>query len=371
MPMTTSRQANQHRMQDLRDRLARAVGRVGRTVRVMEVCGTHTVSASRSGLRSLIASQVKLISGPGCPVCVTSQAYIDAVVDLALAGQVTVATYGDMIRVPGRRGSLEQARAMGAFVRVVTSAMDALKLARAEPARQVVFAAVGFETTTPPTADVLIRAAREGVPNLSVLPAHKLVVPAMLALLASGQVQLDGFLCPGHVSVIIGCNAYRPVVEQYRKPCVVAGFEPVQMLAGLTEIVEQVADGRAELGNVYGAAVRGEGNAAGARLVDEVFEVGDADWRSIGVIPGSGLLLRDRYRGFDAAERFGVTFGPDNATPGCRCGDVIRGLSDPYDCPLFGTACTPQRPIGPCMVSSEGSCQAYYKYHRFRPEKGN
>ncbi len=370
MAMMTNQQASRQKMQDLRDRLARAAGRLGRTVRVMEVCGTHTVSASRSGLRSLIGDQVKLISGPGCPVCVTSQAYIDAVVDLALTGQATIATYGDMVRVPGKRGSLEQARAMGASVRVVTSAMDALKLARADPARQVVFAAVGFETTTPPTADVLIRAAKDGVPNLSVLAAHKLVVPAMLALLASGEVQLDGFLCPGHVSVIVGCNAYKPVVEQYRKPCVVAGFEPAQMLAGLTEIVEQVASGRAELGNVYGAAVRAEGNAAAARLVDEVFEVGDADWRSIGVIPGSGLVLRSKYRNFDACQRFGVTFGPDTATPGCRCGDVIRGLLDPHDCPLFGTACTPQRPIGPCMVSSEGSCQAYYKYHRFRPERG-
>ncbi len=359
---------SQQKMDALRERMETAITRVGRLVRIMEVCGTHTVAASRSGLRSLLPKQVKLISGPGCPVCVTSQAYIDAVVDLARGGKVTIATYGDMIRVPGKRGSLEQARAMGASVRVMTSAMDALKLARAEPHTQVVFAAVGFETTTPPTADVLIRAERDGVANLFVMTAHKLVVPAMLALLASGEVQLDGFLCPGHVSVIIGANAYRPVVEQYRKPCVVAGFEAAQMLAGLTEIVEQTADGRAELGNVYGAAVRGEGNAAAQRLFDEVFEVGDADWRSIGVIPGSGLVLNAKYRKFDAAERFGVQFGPDNATPGCKCGEVIRGLQDPYDCPLFGKACTPQRPIGPCMVSSEGSCQAYYKYHRFRPD---
>jgi hydrogenase expression/formation protein HypD len=297
---------------------------------------------------------------------VTSQAYIDAVVELVLRGNVTVATYGDMIRVPGKCGSLEQARAMGAAVRVVTSAMDALKLAQAEPSRQVIFAAVGFETTTPPTADVLIRAQRDGVANFSVMAAHKLVVPAMLALLASGVVQIDGFLCPGHVSVIIGSQAYRPVVEQYRKPCVVAGFEPLQMLAGLTEIVEQVDAGEAKLGNVYGTAVRAEGNPAARRLVDEVFQVGDADWRSIGVIPGSGLVLNAKYRKYDACERFGVAFGPDNATPGCKCGDVIRGLIDPYDCPLFGKSCTPQRPIGPCMVSSEGSCQAFYRYDRFR-----
>jgi hydrogenase expression/formation protein HypD len=348
----------------LRERIRAAADRAGRVVPIMEVCGTHTVVASRSGLRGLLAGQVKLISGPGCPVCVTSQAYIDAIVDLALSGRATVATYGDMIRVPGRRGSLEQARAMGAAVRVVTSAMDALELARTEPAMQVVFAAVGFETTTPPTADVLIRAEREGVLNLSVLVAHKLVVPAMLALLASGQVQIDGFLCPGHVSVIIGSEAYRPVVERYAKPCVVAGFEPAQMLEGLAEIVEQAADGRAELGNVYGAAVGSSGNAAAKRLLDEVFEVGDADWRSIGVIRGSGLVLRSKYRKYDARERFGVAFGPDSETPGCRCGEVIRGLLEPPACPLFGKACTPQRPVGPCMVSSEGSCQAFHKYER-------
>ncbi|HEX2924297.1 MAG TPA: hydrogenase formation protein HypD [Chloroflexota bacterium] len=260
---------------------------------------------------------------------------------------------------PGRRG---------ASVRVVTSARDALKLAQEEPDRQVVFAAVGFETTTPPTADVLIRAEAEGLGNFSVLAAHKLVIPAMLALLASGEVQIDGFLCPGHVSVIIGSDAYRPGVEQYAKPCVVAGFEPLQMMAGLTAIVEQVAKGQACLGNVYGAAVRAEGNAAARWLVGEVFDVGDADWRSIGVIPGSGLVLNAKYRKYDAEERFGVKFGPDNAIAGCRCGDVIKGLKDPFDCPLFGKACTPQKPIGPCMVSSEGSCQAYYKYHRFRPE---
>jgi hydrogenase expression/formation protein HypD len=190
----------------------------------------------------------------------------------------------------------------------------------------------------------------------------------MLALLVSGEVQIDGFLCPGHVSVIIGSDAYRPVVERYRKPCVVAGFEPAQMLEGLSEIVEQVADGRAELGNVYGAAVGAGGNAAAQRLLDEVFEVGDADWRSIGVIPGSGLLLNAKYRRYDARERFGVAFGPDTEMPGCRCGDVIRGLLDPPDCPLFGKVCTPQRPVGPCMVSSEGSCQAFYKYHRKCPQ---
>lgn len=352
----------------LRERMQRALEKVGRTVRIMEVCGTHTVSASRSGLRSLLPKELKLISGPGCPVCVTSQAYIDATVEMALGGKATIATYGDMIRVPGKKGSLEQARAQGASVRVVTSAMDALRLAKEQPQTQVVFAAVGFETTTPPTADVLIRARHEGVTNFSVLAAHKLVVPAMLALLASGEVQIDGFLCPGHVSVIIGSEAYRPVVQQFAKPCVVAGFEPNQMMAGLTEIAEQVGAGRAELGNVYGAAVRPEGNVAAARIVGEVFEVGDADWRSIGVIAGSGLVLRERYREYDAARRFDVTFGADNAIPGCKCGDVIKGLSDPFDCPLFGKACTPQKPIGPCMVSSEGSCQAYYKYHRFRPE---
>jgi len=352
---------NEH-VKALRDRLEAASRRIGRCVRIMEVCGTHTVTASRSGLRSLMPANVKLISGPGCPVCVTGQAYIDAVVELALEPGVCIATYGDMVRVPGKKGSLEQARAAGASVRVITSALDALELARSEPDVQVVFAAVGFETTAPATADVILRAAEAGVENFSVLAAHKLVLPAMLALLESQDVQIDGFLCPGHVSVIIGSEAYRPIVEQFGRPCVVAGFEPVQMLAGLTEIVEQIAEGRAALTNVYSVAVRREGNPTALGMIRRVFYVAPAVWRAMGLIPNSGLNIQVKYRRFDAAKRFAVQFGAESEPAGCKCGDVIRGLIDPPDCPLFGKGCTPSRPIGPCMVSSEGSCQAFYKY---------
>jgi len=342
-------------------RLRRAADRIGRLIRIMEVCGTHTVSASRSGLRRLLPENVKLISGPGCPVCVTSQAYIDAVVRAALDG-MCVATYGDMVRVPGSSGSLERARASGGRVEVVTSALQALKIAKDQPDTEVVFAAVGFETTAPATADVLLRAARERVFNFSVLTAHKMVVPAMRALLESGEVQIDGFLCPGHVSVIIGSRAYEPLVRQFGSPCVIAGFEPIQMLEGLTRIVEQIAEGQPRLENVYGVAVTPEGNRTAQEMMRRVFDAAPAVWRAMGEIPDSGMEIRDEFADFDAAKKHDITFGPETTVPGCRCGDVIKGLIDPPECPLFGTACTPRRPVGPCMVSSEGSCQAFYKY---------
>ncbi len=333
-------------------------------VRIMEVCGTHTVSLFRTGLKDLIAEHVELISGPGCPVCVTSQGYLDAACELATRDDITICTYGDMVRVPGSRGSLAEMRAGGADVMVVYSARDALAHAVDNPERQVVFLAVGFETTTPPTALTLLAAAAKGVANFTVLPAHKLVVPAMQALLAAGEVPIDGFLCPGHVSIIIGAGAYRPLANDYGKPCVVAGFEPLQMLEGIRAIVNQLAAGVAEVGNVYGVAVTDEGNAPARSFMDQVFQPGDAVWRAIGTIPASGLDLREEYKRFDARQRFGVAEGPDVCPPGCLCGDVIQGKITPDRCKLFGNTCTPVKPVGPCMVSSEGTCAAWYKYGR-------
>ena len=333
-------------------------------VRIMEVCGTHTVSLFRTGLKDLIAEHVELISGPGCPVCVTSQGYLDAACELAARDDITICTYGDMVRVPGSRGSLGEMRAGGADILVVYSARDALAHAIDHPDRQIVFLAVGFETTTPPTALTLLEAAAKDVPNFTVLPAHKLVVPAMQALLAAGEVPIDGFLCPGHVSIIIGANAYQPLATDYGKPCVVAGFEPLQMLEGIRAIVNQLAAGAAEVGNVYGVAVTDEGNAPARGFMDQVFQPGDAVWRAIGTIPASGLDLRDDFRRFDARERFGVQEGPDVCPPGCLCGDVIQGKITPDRCGLFGATCTPIKPVGPCMVSSEGTCAAWYKYGR-------
>jgi hydrogenase expression/formation protein HypD len=342
---------------------ARCAG-LERRVQFMEVCGTHTVSIFRNGIRALLPSNLRLVSGPGCPVCVTAQRHIDAAIELASRPDVIVATYGDMLRVPGKKGSLEKLRSMGADVRVVTSTRTAVELAAARPDRQVVFLGVGFETTAPATAVAILEAERRGLNNFSVLMCHKLVVPAMIALLEAGDVPLDGFLCPGHVSVIIGAAAYQPIVERYRRPCVIAGFEPGQILRGLLELVRQHGGGEARVRNVYAGVVSERGNIQAQELLGRVFVVADAVWRALGVIPQSGLELGPRYRRFDALERFGVTVGEDEDHPACRCGQVIQGKVEPSECPLFGSICTPLRPVGPCMVSSEGTCAAWYKYGR-------
>jgi len=344
----------------LRDLCAAA----GRRIQLMEVCGTHTVSVFRHGLRSLLPEEMRLVSGPGCPVCVTAQRHIDAAIELAGRPGVILATYGDMMRVPGRSGSLEQLRAGGADVRVVNSARVALDLARANPARTVVFLGVGFETTAPATAATVLEADRDRIDNFTVLMCHKLVVPAMQALLAAGDVPLDGFLAPGHVSVIIGAAAYRPIVELYRRPVVIAGFEPVQIMLGLVALVRQVVEGRPAVENVYRGVVTDAGNRVAQRLLARVFVVADTPWRELGRIPDSGLELAPAFRRFDALERFGVRLGEDQAHPLCRCGEVITGKVEPVECPAFGMECTPLNPIGPCMVSSEGTCSAWFKYHR-------
>lgn len=346
----------------LQDQIRDLSHRIDRPVRYMEVCGTHTVSLFRTGIRAMLPESVKMISGPGCPVCVTAQRHIDAAIELATRPEVIVATYGDMLRVPGRHGSLEIQRAKGAQVQVVASAQSALDLARVHPSRQVVFLAVGFETTAPATAVVIRDAARDGIANFSVLMCHKLIIPAMLALLENGQSALDGFLCPGHISVIIGANAYRPVVARQRVPCVIAGFEPLQMLLGIRGLLRQTLEARAEIENVYPTCVGRDGNQTAMDLMRKVFLVDDVPWRSLGTISQSGLRLAPRYARFDAATRFEIAEGDDLDHPACRCGEVIQGRVEPEDCPLFGNDCTPHNPIGPCMVSSEGTCAAWYRY---------
>lgn len=348
----------------LQAELHRLCADLPRRAQFMEVCGTHTVSIFRNGIRAMLPENLRLVSGPGCPVCVTAQRHIDAAIDLASRPGVIIATYGDMLRVPGRQGSLEKLRSLGADIRVVTSTRTALELATTRPDRQVVFLGVGFETTAPATAVAVLEAERRGLTNFSVLMCHKLVIPAMMALLEAGDVPLDGFICPGHVSVIIGSAAYRPIVERYRRPCVIAGFEPVQILRGLVELVRQHLRGQAAVQNVYAGVVSERGNRQAQELFKRVFVVCDAVWRALGIIPASGLELGPRYRRFDAIERFGLTLGEDEEHPGCRCGEVIQGKVEPADCPLFSAACTPTSPIGPCMVSSEGTCAAWYKYHR-------
>jgi hydrogenase expression/formation protein HypD len=352
------------KIESLRAELKTLCDRIDRRVQFMEVCGTHTVSIFRAGLRAMLPANLRLVSGPGCPVCVTAQRHIDAALDLGARDGVIVATYGDMMRVPGRGGSLEKLRAAGAQIRIINSARTALQLARENPDEQVVFLAVGFETTAPATAATVLEAERAGVTNFSVLMCHKLIVPAMLALLEAGDVPLDGFLCPGHVSVIIGASAYRPIVERHRKACVVAGFEPQQVLSGVARLLRQLADKQAALENVYEAVVNDDGNPVALNLLRRVFVRADTAWRALGMIPASGFELAPAYQHFDALRRFEIELGEDEDNPACRCGEVIQGKTEPAACALFANECTPATPVGPCMVSSEGTCAAWYKYHR-------
>jgi len=346
------------------DRLNAAAAGLRDHVNFMEVCGTHTVNAFRSGLHSLMPKNVTLLSGPGCPVCVTSQGEIDLFIELAGRPGITLCTYGDMLRVTGKAGSLERARSRGAEVRIVYSPLDAVALAAQHPQRQVTFAAVGFETTTPATAIALLEAKKLGLKNFTALVSHKRIMPALTALLESGTVNVAGFLLPGHVSVIIGYETYRPVVEEYGLPCVVAGFEDLQIAAGLARLTELVRDGTPRLENWYPQAVSAEGNRKAQEVIERVFEPIDARWRGLGVLPDSGLGLRREFSEFDARVRFELT-EPDSTEPaGCRCGEVITGRCTPAECGLFGKVCTPINAIGPCMVSSEGTCQAWFRYRR-------
>lgn len=334
----------------------------GPPVRIMEVCGTHTMAIARHGIRPLIAPRVALISGPGCPVCVTPGRYIDAAVSLARERDALVATFGDMLKVPGGSGSLEAERGRGADIRVVYSPLDAVAIASAEPSREVVFLGVGFETTAPAIAGAIRSAASLGLRNFSVLSSVRTIPAAMDALAADPAVRIQGFLCPAHVSAIIGASAYAPLAARRRIPCVVAGFEPLDILYGIDLLLAQIADGRAEVENEYSRVAPRDGNARALALMAEVFEPCDIGWRGIGVIPGTGLRIRGRYAAFDAQRKFGVEVREAGAPTPCRCGDVLKGAIAPPECPLFGSACAPEHPVGPCMVSSEGSCAAFYRY---------
>jgi len=341
-----------------------ACRKLGRQINIMEVCGTHTVAIFRNGLRPTLPARLKMLSGPGCPVCVTDQGYIDITLQLADRDDCIIATYGDMIRVPGKDGSLETRHKPN--VKIVLSSEDALTLAKNNPDKTVVFIAVGFETTTPATAVAVREADRQGIENFCILTGHKLVVPAMETLVGDKNHKIDAFLCPGHVSVIIGSNAYIPIVEQFKRPCVVAGFEPMQIIEGIAGICRQLADGEAEVESIYNAVVKPEGNKTAQKIIDECFEPADGLWRGLGSIGNSTLKLKSKYSRFDALNRFGLKEVPTEDLSGCRCGEVLCGLIDPPDCALFEKKCTPDSPVGPCMVSSEGACSAWYKYGRKR-----
>lgn len=333
-----------------------------RKTSLMEVCGTHTVAISKSGIRQVMPENITLLSGPGCPVCVTANSDLDKAIAIAKSG-VIFTTFGDMLKVPSSYSSLGEEKASGIDVRVVYSTLDALKIAEDNPGRDVVFYAVGFETTAPTIAISLMEAERRGIKNYSIYCVHKIVPPAMRALLDLGELGLEGFICPGHVSAIIGSDPYQFITDEYQIPCVIAGFEPLDILQTIYMLVKQVEDGEAKVEIQYKRTVSPEGNKIAQEMMDKVFETADAEWRGIGIIPGSGLKVREDYSHFNAEKRFDVDVPPTKPDPpGCSCGEVLRGIKFPHDCQLFGKACTPERPIGPCMVSSEGSCAAYYRY---------
>ena len=329
---------------------------------LMEVCGGQTHTILKSGLEDLLPASITLVHGPGCPVCVTPLEQIDKSVAIASEPNVIFCSFGDMLRVPGSAHSLFDAKAGGGDVRIVYSPLDALKVARTNPDREVVFFAVGFETTAPANAMAVWQAAREGLENFSILVAHVLVPPAMRAILGSPGCQVQGFLAPGHVCAVVGVEEYEAVARDYRVPVVVTGFEPVDLLEGIRMTVAQLESGRAELENQYARAVRRSGNPQARERVAEVFEVSTRAWRGIGEIPSSGLKLRPAYSRFDAEVRFPHAGGPVSEPAECIAGLVLQGLRRPADCEAFGTKCTPEHPLGAPMVSSEGACAAYYHY---------
>jgi hydrogenase expression/formation protein HypD len=334
---------------------------------IMEVCGTHTMSVARFGLKSLLPPQVQLLSGPGCPVCVTAQRDIDGFLALGDRPQTILASFGDMLRVPGSETSLERQRAAGADVRIVYAPFDAVEIARQEPGKEVVFFGVGFETTMPATALAILTAAAQKLDNFSVFAVHKTMPGALRALLASGEVRVSGLLLPGHVTTIIGAAVYSFIPEEFHIPCAVTGFEPVDLMLGIESILAQRREGAARVDNVYTRAVQAPPNPRAQAVLEEVFAPADADWRGLGLIPASGAAIRENFARFDARKRFAALIDavPAPRPSACRCGEVLRAVLRPSQCPLFATACTPSQPVGPCMVSSEGACAAAYRYESY------
>ncbi|MBN1893492.1 hydrogenase formation protein HypD [bacterium] len=333
----------------------------GRPMVFMEVCGTHTMAIARHGIAALLPENIRLISGPGCPVCVTPNSFIDRAVALARLPDTVIATFGDMMKVPGSSSSLDREHALGRDIRVVASTLEALKLARKSPGKQVIFLGVGFETTAPTVAVSLMEAQKSGVGNYSVLCGHKRMPPPMEAL-SSGEVRIDGYLCPGHVSAIIGSEAYRFIPERFRIGCVVSGFEPLDILQSILMLVRQVRSGRCSVEVEYARVVRPAGNEKALGILSAAFETCDSEWRGLGNIRGSGFKIRKTLAAHDA-NRFQVRVEPPREAEGCLCGKVLKGLVQPTECRHFGKSCTPDFPVGPCMVSTEGTCAAYYKYH--------
>lgn len=349
--------------QGLLKRIEHMAGQLRKPLTFMEICGSHTHALGRFGIRRLLPESVRLISGPGCPVCVTSAQDVDKALYLADRDDVLFATFGDMLRVPGTGGgSLQKLRAAGADIHVIASPLDVIPLAQAHSDRTVVFMGIGFETTAPAVAAAIVLADKKGIQNLCVFSVHKTVPPAIRALLDDPLLQVDGFLCPGHVSTIIGADAYRDITNAGRA-AVITGFEPVDILEGILMMLEQCLAGAYTVEIEYGRGVKREGNLKARQVMMEVFKEDDSYWRGLGMIPRSGLVLRDRFSHLDINRHFSIPEFQSGEPKGCACGEILRGIRMPDGCPLFREVCTPANPIGPCMVSSEGTCAAYYKYH--------
>ena len=338
-------------------------GSVGRKVTLMEVCGTHTHAVAAAGLRQMLPRGVRLISGPGCPVCVTPVDYLDRAIALADLDDTTVCTFGDLMRVPSSRSTLEQAHAAGLPIEIVYSPRDALQIARDNANRRVVFLAIGFETTAPTIAAAVAEAEADGVDNFLILPGNKVMPPPMRTLIEDQELKVDGFLLPGHVSVLTGWECFRFLAEEYNVPGAVVGFSPADVMRGVVDLLRQVQSGKAKITNLYSRVVSPLGNQVAAKMVENYFEPVATSWRGFGEISGSGLGLQPQYGHRDAA-RIDVELPPPHEPEGCACGDILRGVIDPPECSLFGTACLPATPVGACMVSSEGTCAAWYRHER-------
>jgi len=355
---------DEYRNKDLVDKLIYQIKKIStKKVSFMEVCGGHTMSIQKFGIPSLLPPTIELLSGPGCPVCVSSRKYIDQAIAYSRVEDVIITTYGDLIRVPGSTSSLDNEKANGADVRIVYSILDALKIAKANPAKKIVFLGIGFETTAPSSAMGILNAAKEKISNFYIYSSHKIMPPAMAALIDEG-VKIDGYIAPGHVSAITGTSIYKDVPEKFGLACVISGFEPVDLLHSIYMLVKQVEENNPKVEIQYKRIVKPEGNLIAQKNLDEVFELRDDWWRGLGVLEKSGLKIREKYKAFDVEENISVTVEETREDKGCICGEILKGLKKPKDCKLFANVCTPNDPVGACMVSHEGSCHAYYRYNR-------
>lgn len=337
-------------------------------ITIMEVCGTHTMAIFRYGIRDILPNNIKVLSGPGCPVCVTPQSYIDAAIELSKRNEVIIATFGDMLRVPGKEMSLLERRSQGGDIRIVYSAMDAMQLASDNPFKRVVFLSVGFEATIPMSAITAIKAKMKNIKNLFFFTAHKIVPPVMEILVKDPELKIDGFLLPGHVSAIIGTKPFEFLASQYKIPAVITGFEPLDILQGIKKLLEMIYNKENFVSNQYKRVVSKNGNVHALEYVEKVFKCRESRWRGIGIVPFSGYVFREEFEEFDALKHFQIEYKEYDGCDGCRCGEILKGKITPMQCPLFKKVCTPEKPVGSCMVSTEGTCAAYYKYYKLGVE---